>query len=93
MASNNPSENTSTVIEQHDRYNPVTASGGRRASNCRSIVSMQSANIEGEPGYLVVHGVGGPVAHVIGVDNHQNDPSLIVVDNILMNNEDPPRTI
>ena len=56
VASDNRSE--STVIEQ------------RRASNSRSIISLQSGTFGGpeETSFLVVQGVGGPVAHIVDVD-------------------------
>ena len=87
-ASDNRSENT--VIEQDQ--NSFSASsivglgGGRRASNTRSIVSNMSncnqqdgGSVGGEPagGYLVVQGVGGPVAHVVGLEDDDDDDFIL----------------
>ena len=56
VASDNRSENT--VIEQER----ISFTGQpRRSSNSRSILSQ-----ENETGFLVVQGVSGPVAHVVG---------------------------
>ncbi len=67
VASDNRSE--STVVEQQ-----------RRASNSRSILSIQSgANADGDTGFLVVQGVSGPVAHMVGVDI-DNHPVEVLID-------------
>ena len=69
---------------------------GRRASNSRSIVSNVSNNCiqsgdpsdhpdqhsdhSRQPGYLVVQGVGGPIAHSIGMEEEDVDEDLIMED-------------
>ena len=83
-ASDNRSENT--VIEQDRSYaerGGSSTSGGRRASNSRSILSNasnQDLQHGGQPGYLVVQGVGGPVAHVVGVEDDEDDDDVDVDD-------------
>jgi hypothetical protein len=78
-ASDNHSENT--VIEQQDRPHPAAIIGGRRASNSRSIVSIQSGGEdEAGTGFLVVQGVSGPVAHMVGVDDHDEVDDMMMED-------------
>ena len=66
VASDNRSENT--VIEQERiSFTGQPQSQQRRSSNSRSILS--GGNQDSETGFLVVQGVSGPVAHVVGVED------------------------
>lgn len=77
VASDNRSENT--VIEQ-ERISftgqPQPPQPQRRSSNSSRSVILSSQ--ENETGFLVVQGVGGPVAHVVGVEDGNSEPDILM---------------
>ena len=77
VASDNRSENT--VIEQERiSFTGQPPQPQRRSSNSSRSVILSSQ--ENETGFLVVQGVGGPVAHVVGVEDQDGnaEPDILM---------------